>query len=79
MATKITKFTVAGQFAFPVDMLRYDACYPATTEDAVEIGNSILPITRRSNADRVFKVTLVTTAINRPTVGRWESFGWKVI
>lgn len=80
-----TRFTVEGTYPFPADMLRYDACYPATTDDAVQMAESFrLP--RRAtpppsdNAEpRKRKVTLNTWAQNRPTTGRWESFGWKVI
>jgi hypothetical protein len=82
-----TAFTVEGTYPFPVDMLRYDACWPATSEDAVQLGESC-SFTRRmnrkdnevtnDNTKRKRQVKLYTNAQNRPTVGRWESFGWKV-
>ena len=81
-----TAFTVEGTYPFPVDMLRYDACWPATSEDAVQLAES-LAFRRRKDAGtqagilegkRKRQVKLYTNAQNRPTVGRWESFGWKV-
>jgi hypothetical protein len=32
--TKTVLFTVEGAGSFPIDMLRYDACYPATEQDS---------------------------------------------
>jgi hypothetical protein len=48
-------------------MLRYDACYPATSEDAINLA-----------AKDSRKVTLISTVIAEPTAGRWNSFGWQV-
>lgn len=62
------KFTVEGSKDFPFDMLRYDACYPATSEDAIKLA------ARDSR-----KITLISTIIAEPTAGRWNSFGWVVI
>jgi hypothetical protein len=72
---KYTTYTVEGCGEFPFDMLRYDASYPTTSSDA----NSIPipdagPTTRRS-------VSLTHASDSRiwgPTLGRWESFGWRV-
>ena len=61
------KFTVQGSKDFPLDMLRYDACYPATSEDAINLA-----------AKDSRKVTLISTMITDPTAGRWNSFGWQV-
>jgi hypothetical protein len=66
---------------FPIDMLRYDACYPNTSTDASSIDLSI-------NQDCIYNyneigpIELIHMASNRnwkPTFKRWESFGWKVI
>ena len=70
----MTKFTVQGRMVFPVDMLRYDACWPYTTEDAIEIACSL----DRVDPPEVRTVTLITS-MNRIAKGRWESFGWKVL
>ena len=83
----VKTFTVEGTYPFPVDMLRYDQCWPSReATDSVELAEAMSGtsdrIHRRNNPDhkpRKRRVTLVTNAINRPTVGRWESFGWKVV
>lgn len=35
---RLVEFRVSGVGYFPVDMLRYDRCWPATTDDAVSVG-----------------------------------------
>lgn len=81
----IIVFTVEGVYPFPTDMLRYDACWPVTDYDAVQLAEA-LRLPRRAtpppsdNAEQKRRrIQLMTNAPNRPTVGRWESFGWKVI
>lgn len=74
-----TTFTVEGKYPFPVDMLRYDACWPKTSDDATQLAEAMRYVPRRTNLDKVRQVKLVTNAAERPTVGRWESFGWKVV
>jgi hypothetical protein len=75
-----TRFSVEGTYPFPVDMLRYDMCWPASTEDAVQMAEA-LAFGRRMRGDtkRIRKVTLKTQALSAPTTGRWESFGWKIV
>lgn len=69
----LCEFTVEGRGSFPIDMLRYDSCWPAREgTDSFGIEASLRP---RSGRDKR-KVTLV--GLREPTVGRWESFGWKV-
>lgn len=56
---------------FPIDMLRYDCCRPATERDANPIVNALV------NGASV-TVELVAYALNPrwlPTTARWESFG----
>lgn len=67
---KHVKFTVKGRGLFPVDMLRYDCCYPASPQDV-----------NNMDGREPREVTLVTATVNPlvgPTKGRWESFGWTV-
>lgn len=72
MACKMYEFVVEGWGCFPVDMLRYDACWPMTQED---VGRMPLRAT-----DRVMPTVRVKMASHRaPTPERWASFGWKVI
>ena len=72
------RFTVVGNYPFPLDMLRYDGCYPASTEDATAISASI-----RGERDegmgfpRGHSVTLYSN--RAPTEGRWQSFLWHVV
>lgn len=67
-------FTVQGNTRFPVDMLRYDGCFPATSEDASALNASI------DDDPQVRSVTLykVWERDWQPTRGRWQSFGWTV-
>ncbi len=58
-------FTVTGEGSnFPVDMLRYDRCWPATTDDAIAIVNEPREVRMGSN--------------QYPTQDRWTSFGWQI-
>ena len=73
------EFTVEGDRPFPVDMLRYDHCYPAHEADSAEITNSHRPATIKP---KMRKVNLRQWRFERgrlPQIGRWESFGWRVI
>lgn len=72
------KFQVTGSYAFPTDMLRYDACYPESERmdsAAIDAAN------RHENGP--FTVTLISEnemVVRRgPTDGRWRSFGWQVV
>lgn len=62
------EFTVKGNGMFPIDMLRYDNCWPATSEDAAKLAG---------RGPR--EVTLGTRNRTAPTVGRWPSFMWRVV
>jgi hypothetical protein len=72
-------FIVQGRGAFPMDMLRYDHCYPADTGGAQLIAES-WEAPRPGSQDRA--VTLMATTTHKtwePTKARWNSFGWGVI
>lgn len=72
MACKLFEFTVLGTGHFPLDMLRYDACWPMTGEDVC----SMVLVSR----NRPSEASPIRMASHRaPTVDRWASFGWKVI
>lgn len=67
----IVEFVVSGNRDFPVDMLRYDRCWPATSESATMLGRG-----------EIRDVQLKCYAENKVppiTEGRWQSFGWRVI
>lgn len=70
--------TFSGRFAFPIDMLRYDNCFPASQEAAGRIVESLSSVTRDQFEVRVAQHTDKKNGA-RWTVARWESFGWKKI
>lgn len=53
---------------FPVDMLRYDQCWPASWEDSLLL---IKPMPLQN------EVAFLSN--KRPTKRRWASFGWLVV
>jgi len=68
------QFTVQGHLTFPVDMLRYDACWPKTeAEDVPAIADSLNPLVKTQT------YTIRMVGCLPPTEGRWASFGWKVL
>jgi hypothetical protein len=78
------RVTVAGRVAFPMDMMRYDRCYPANETESYKIAAAIRHDgdAYHKEPDGSIKVELVAVSRNprwTPTQGRWESFGWKVI
>ena len=74
-----TTFQVTGTLAFPIDMLRYDACYPAESVDANVIASAIrydrdAPGTQTVTLE---KVHMGKTTPNL-TQDRWVSFSWAI-
>jgi hypothetical protein len=69
---KQVMFTVKGSGEFPLDMLRYDMCCPARTEDAQRL------IVDEGWIEEVREIQLIgfTCRNTFPTVDRWKSFGW---
>lgn len=65
----VTTFTVSGRGSFPLDMLRYDHCWPHTGHDVdmlTEAGpRRVVLATAHSNKHE-----------HRITPDRWNSFGW---
>lgn len=74
-ATITTAFTAIGSGIFPIDMLRYDECYPVTSMDANAIAESIDQDTRYNEVRRI---RLRGSMRFGPTVRRWESFGFTI-
>jgi hypothetical protein len=70
----VQTFSVEGDGQFPIDMLRYDRCYPHTEHESYEIMRS------HDGESRKFRVKLQRIVYSKtpPTQGRWESFCWKV-
>jgi hypothetical protein len=70
MAKTVTHiFVVSGTGEFPIDMLRYDRATPSSSADSAVI--------QRSFRGRDYRAVRLTSE-KAPTVGRWESYGWKV-
>ena len=65
------RYKVSGSGYFPVDMLRYDCAYPASSADVSAMG---------ANSPRidVERRTVELRSYHRPTPDRWLSFGWVV-
>jgi hypothetical protein len=75
----VRKFTVRGSWNFPLDMLRYDGCWPSRGEDVQAIYSSI---TGERGVQEVTLSTVTRTkqdALRFPTDDRWSSFNWKVV
>jgi hypothetical protein len=71
-------FEVTGTGEFPLDMLRYDGCYPVRQPDVSQIEATF----RRGNhVSRTVRLARRVDAAHRtdPTVARWWSFGWRGI
>lgn len=67
----VIPYIVEGSSHFPMDMLRYDASYPSTSDDVVKIS---------LKGPRVVKVCGTSGMKSwKPTADRWRSFGWQVI
>lgn len=91
MKTYAVRFAAIGHRmsgGFPLDMLRYDHCYPADQESVEAIADSLDPAVRheerKQQADKskpLFRVRLsavVTRKTWGPTEARWQSFGWQI-
>jgi hypothetical protein len=61
---------VAADSPFPLDMLRYDRCWPATSQDAVAL------LRDPARATRVHLRRWISAPDVVPTE-RWRSFGWR--
>lgn len=69
---KIYRFTVRGAGSFPVDMLRYDQCWPV--ENVIAVAPS-----RFSDAESWGTREIQMMSHNQPTPDRWMSFGWACV
>lgn len=65
--------TFKGIHRFPLDMLRYDECWPEDTKDAVRIQDSWNFNVAIGN---VFFITVKKNSELGFNLDRWRSFGW---
>lgn len=80
MATFVQTFTVTPKYAttFPIDMLRYDTCYPHSMEDVNRISSAMRRVPNIGEESVTLR-RIVDTKTRKPTNDRWLSFGWEVI
>ena len=69
---KYQTFTVKTNFSFPLDMLRYDYCFPKSSKDALEIEKSLTEHTLEEREIELARFVRIKST--SPTVGRWNSF-----
>ena len=62
-------FSVVGKGHFPLDMLRYDACWPDSPDSVARL---------EANQIHIETVQVDLIGNRAPTVARWNSFGWSV-
>ena len=77
-----TQFTIIGRGEFPLDMLRYDGCYPKLeTDTAIMRKDGLREVTlqRGLDHDNYRPGDYGNPTVWSPTVGRWNSFGWAVL
>ena len=67
--------TFKGRGPFPLDMLRYDCCWPATGDDSAKMAEC-------AYGQPPQEITVKCYAADRRrdfTPARWESFGWRLV
>ena len=64
-------FQVKGCGKFPIDMLRYDSCFPSSEPDSYEILDE--------RKERTVQLTHYGDRQWEPGKPRWSSFGWQVV
>jgi hypothetical protein len=69
---KLFNYKVTGKGQFPLDMLRYDSCFPATPNAVADL--VIDPRDTNYSKPRTVKIS----GCGKPTIARWASFGWTV-
>jgi len=60
---------------FPIDMLRYDRCYPYSKDDSIKIRGDMRTIDETGNVESI-TVTKADHKIWKPAVEQWGLFGW---
>jgi len=68
----IQTFTVIGSHQFPIDMLRYDGCFPTSESDSEVISRGCS--TGDPGAWSVNLTRYISQKNELPTIGRWASF-----
>lgn len=69
MAMKFHTITITGRGAFPVDMLRYDCCFPASEHDSYAILHTF-----QKHEDWSIRLSKYSDSSEPWTLARWSSF-----
>ena len=77
MKMVIQKAVFEGFGDFPVDMLRYDRCHPATERDSALAGGTVT--LSRCLTKRQVTVSRLAEKGRKWTIDRWKSFGWQLL
>lgn len=72
----VMHFRVVGRGFFPVDMLRYDQCWPTGQDDAANMIVDSVSLNAELRTIELSKWCRNQQA--EPTTDRWASFGWQV-
>lgn len=67
-----------GKGPFPIDMLRYDRCFPLREQDAAEISLSHQEYLLRKEEEPIYLVKFSADKKFSFTPERWKSFGWEI-
>jgi len=82
MAGETVIAKISGCGYFPMDMLRYDSCSPATESDSYLIANTLRDFGKWEvyvkRTSRVTKAERKRDQLADWTVGRWHSFGVRI-
>lgn len=65
-------YAVEGRGHFPIDMLRYDMCWPDSEEDANTLYESTLKVA-------IPRCKIQLSGFRPPTIDRWISLKWIVV
>ena len=74
---------IQGKGEFPMDMLRYDSCFPNSERDSMLIAGTFGRLRNetpwgREDFNGRWSICVRSASENKWTVGRWESFGVKI-
>ncbi len=64
--------------AFPLDMLRYDQCWPADPRSVGMLHLAYGADTDEPPTSQTGAVEVAVASHQMPTLKRWRSFGWQV-
>ena len=63
------EYVVTGRGEFPMDMLRYDCCWPLSSSDVAKLDSGLVHSSREPRS-------VIMASYTKPTIEHWASFGW---